>query len=354
MRKYLLIILFVGISAVSFGQKVEVFDTINVATLQNFNAPSVGALVLSNILKFDFSAELLNENLSKIRDIRKHTQKPRKEDFAKYTTGGRGTTVWLVLHDMIENPGKYYIKVSIRASGELGALNKDVYYLVNCYIPRMAAPINLRKTYFFSESETFSFATVDYTDPNAYSYEVVDGSTAVLRGVGPVVKLDTILNDINNFGKQLTIKGLYQGKEFSYKNPQSGEVEKSTWQFAIEKPTLDEFNGWSSKDNDDWLISVYNSFSKQFLFVYLGMKPNGFVVVRPEARGLRVTSEPENFITGANQRKQGSFLYIDLLINEEFLNNMAVGSDEKVKITIQFTTQFGEKVKKEYYGVVIK
>lgn len=354
MKRFLFFAIIIFLTAQSFPQKIDVLDTIKVAALQDFNAPSVGALVLANILKLDYSAELLNTNLQKIRDVKKATQKPKREDMPKAVQGGRGTTVWIVFSDMIEEPGNYYIKISLTASGELGGLKKDVYYYIQVSNPSLATAINIRPSYYFGEKESFSFATVEYTDPNAYSYEILDGTNVVYKSISPFVKLDSILRVPANVGKTFKVRGMYQGKEFTFKSPGTGKIEKSNWQFSVERPGLQEFNGWEKKENDQWLVSVYNSLATQFWYVYIGKTPSGFAVTIPDLNGLRITSEPENFISGFTQRNIGSFKVVELTINEEFLNQMPVGESKSVKVHVSYRTQFGESFSRDYYAVVIR
>lgn len=45
---------------------------------------------------------------------------------------------------------------------------------------------------------------------------------------------------------------------------------------------------------------------------------------------------------------------VEIVVNPAFLDAMAIGSDEAIRLTIQFTTQFGEKVIKKYRANVIK
>lgn len=340
----------------TFAQKVDVKDTIKVAVLQNFDAPSVGALVFANVLKLDISAELLDGGMKKIRDIKKITQKPKKEDLAIATKGGRGTTVWAVLSDMVEQPGTYYVKVGINMSGEIGSVKADVYYMVIAYNPTLAAPVKLRDKYFYGEKETFSFATVDYPDPNAYSYEITDGGkTPIVQGHGSVVKLDSVFNMVSNCGKKLSVKGLYQGKEFTYLDPSTKKTMQSVWECSLMQPTISQFTTWKQdKPDENYYLSVDNDMAKQVFFIYTGDTPGGFAVTVPELQNLRVVSEPENFIASATARKAKPFTIVDMKFNEEFLANMKIGDSENIKLTVSFRTQFGEQIRKEFYAVVIK
>ncbi len=359
-RYFLVIFLFLSV-AVSAQVEIKPGDTIKVATLQAFNVPSVGSVVAANLIKFDHTAELLDANMSKIRDVSGYTQTPRKEDFAKKVSGGRGITVSLVLHDYIENPGTYYIKLTMIATGETGASGRpERYFMIIVDNPTMAAEISLRPSYYFNENEAFSFATLEYSDPNAYSYNITDPAGASIEtGKGPIIKLEKILKDINSVGKKIVVKGLYRGKEFSYKDAVTKDIKNSAWEFSVDKPAMQKFNGWNAKEPKEgdapWYISIDNSFSKQFLFVYMGMTPSGIVVVTPEVRGgVRVTSEPETFANGGSARKSGLFTYVDINVNQEFIDQMQVGDEQAIKLTIQFRTQFGETIKETYYATVIK
>ena len=85
--------------------------------------------------------------------------------------------------------------------------------------PTIASEINLRKDdpYFYSEKETFSFATMEYKDPSAYSFEIKNSAGKLIdSGSGSIIKLDKALNDLKNIGEELLISGKYNGKEFQY------------------------------------------------------------------------------------------------------------------------------------------
>ena len=107
MKQVLFILSILLISTFSLAQKVEVRDTINAAAYQNFD---VSPFVLGNILRIDYSIDLLDANLQKVRECKNFSQKPKKEDFAKATAGGRGTTFILFIKEAIEQTGTFYIR----------------------------------------------------------------------------------------------------------------------------------------------------------------------------------------------------------------------------------------------------
>ena len=154
MKQVLFILSILLISTFSLAQKVEVRDTINAAAYQNFD---VSPFVLGNILRIDYSIDLLDANLQKVRECKNFSQKPKKEDFAKATAGGRGTTFILFIKEAIEQTGTFYIRVSVKATGETGGLNKEFYYLVNVDYPTIASALNIRPNYYYGEQGLVPF-----------------------------------------------------------------------------------------------------------------------------------------------------------------------------------------------------
>jgi len=352
--KQLLLILLFSVSSFLIAQKVEVKDTIKVAAFQNFDVPP---FVLTNIMRVDYTVDLLDANLQKVRECKNFTQKPKKEDFAKATAGGRGTTFILFIKEAIEQTGTFYIRLTVKASGELGSLNKEFYYLVKVDYPTIASALNVRPNYYYGEQGAFSFATVEFGDINSYSFKIEDGGRSVLTGTGPIVNLDTVLNNTEFVGKQLTINGMYNGKEFSFKNSKN-ELLKSSWQITINKPSLTEFAGWKTVTKEDkgeeFYISIDNPKDREFLFTYIGNTPTGFVVVKPKFKNYRVTSDFEGLINGLTTYEAGSFGYLVLQINDDVYSGIPVGQSQDVKITLTFSTQFENNVKKEFRATIVR
>jgi hypothetical protein len=345
----------------------DIIDTVHAISLQEFSVPSKLAYVAQNLVKFNLTAELFDINKTKIRDCKNIVQKPKSEDIEKEvrklsSDGRAGIAIMAAVKEIIEEPGSYLIKFNVTGTGEnRQTASKSFFYLVIVEYPTIAAPIKLRDKYYFSEKETFSFATMEYSDPNSYSYQVVDGAGTVLEsGNGPVVNLEKVFNEANNVGKTIKIKGFYEGKPFTFKNPQKNANEKSEWSLTLDKPGLDSFSGWLKKEDDkdqEWLISIYNDASKSFLFTYIGSTPSGFVAIRPNpSGGVRVTSDPPEFLQGSGGVgiPAGSFLKVMLTVNDDFLNTIEIGGEIAVKLTVTFRTQFGENVKREFRATVIK
>jgi hypothetical protein len=352
--RYYLAIFCVAFTSIIFGQSPNISDTLNVVTLQKFSVPENKSIVLTNIRDISFTAELLNSNFEKIRECTEFKQDPPPSEFP--VAGKRGKMVQYSVYETIDEPGTYYVKISIKYRDEEVSSSLSAYYQINVDHPTIASKVNLRNKYYFSEKETFSFNTAEYSNQMNYSYSIKDDAgSEIENGNGPIVNLDAVFNDERNVGRKFIISGMYNGKEFSYKDPVSGEVKKAEWEFTLEKPELDEFVAWQKKDElEELLLSIYNKKAMSFLYLYVGKTPSGFAVVAPKVRNLSVVSEPSDFMKSFNSTASGKFLFVNINVNEEFVERMEECGSEPVKLTLQFTTQFGEKILKEYYATVIK
>ena len=161
-------------------------------------------------------------------------------------------------------------------------------------------------------------------------------------------------NEIKNVGKELTIKGYYKEKQFFYEY-NGDEVHKSEWTITLNKPNLEEFNDWKKANPDDRIaISAWNKNAMRLLYTYTGNTPNGFAVVYPEITGFKFKGEPAELFKNSRQSRAGNFLYIAFTLNEEYLAEMEDCAEQPVRITVEFTTQFDEKVQKIYDGIILK
>ncbi|KAB2909252.1 MAG: hypothetical protein LC102_00650 [Ignavibacteriales bacterium] len=346
-------------------QGFKVDDTLNVVILQKVRVPEI-PLVLSAITKVNsLSAEILNSSgasIQKLTDELKYQKPSSAEVVSKVAQQqGRGVTVQTYFEPTFKEPGKYYLKFGINVTGEANkALVVDKYYLINVTYPTIAAPVSIRNSYFFSENPAFSFAVNEYTNQDKYSFKIFDGGSVVEQGVGSFVNLSKILNDPQNVGKVFKVEGYYNNDKMTYIDPTSNSTQSASWEFTVQKPGLGDFCGWavlSDKEAENevpWYISVDNQAARQFLFGYFGNTENGFVFAAPKFNQLRVTSEPDNFVQSVSQAKRGLFPVVEIVVNPAFLDAMDFGEDQEIRLTIQFTTQFGEKVVKKYRANVIK
>ncbi len=336
------------------SQNSEIGDTIEVVTLEEFSIPSNKHIVLTNIRNISFEAELLDNQNNFIRKCEKSWQDPPKNQFP--VSGERGKLVQFSLKESIEEAGEYYAKVKIGFVDERGKNNIEVLYKIIADYPTMGSEINLRDRYYFSEEETFSFTTMEYKDAKSYSFAVTDAAGGIIdSGRGSVVNLNKVMQSESNVGKKIIVHGFYKGKEFIFKDGKTGEVNRSVWEFELVKPELDEFIGWKGEDEKgDQLLSVYNEKAMNLLYLYVGKTPTGFAVLAPKIRNLTVTSEPKNFLKNFSSATSGKFLFIKLAVNEEFIANMEECGEADVTISLQFTTQFNEKITRKYSATVIK
>ena len=355
MKKTIFIIFVLIAVSISAQKNPNISDTISVVTLERFSVPKDRQIVLTNIKQSTIDAELLDKDFNKIRSIDDIVQNPSQEEIKKKSKGGRGVMVQYVVYATIEEPGEYYVKINIAYRDEKGKGNASAYYKIIVSYPTANNEISLRENYFYSERETMSFATADFSDLNGYSYNVVDiDKNVIFEGTGPIVNLDEVMSDVKNLGKTLTVIGYYHDRPFYYKF-NGFDYQKSEWSFTLNKPNIEEFDDWKKSDpNDKISISAWNKNAMRFLYTYTGNTPNGFVVVYPEIRNFKFTGEPSALFTQSKYSRAGNFLYVTFQLSETFLADMEDCSEQNVKINIEFTTQFGEKVEKEYDGTILK
>lgn len=363
MKRISILVLLLAVS-INFAQG-KVADTIHVVTLQKFKIPSDRNIVFSNILDFNVSANILDESGNLVRPSKDVWQSPSMKDFKKDVAGGRGATVQFSFNDMLEKPGTYFLEAKIKIKDENRRSHTiPAKYMIVVDYPTMASEINLRKgqPYYYTEKETFSFATIEFADPNKYSYQIVDPGNKVLQeGRGSIVELDTVFKDLGNVGKKLTVKGFYDGKPFYFKSNGDVEPKLSEWEVQLQKPKFTEFHDWligsvDSKSDVPLVISVYNESAKKLLYTYGNSTSEGnFVFVAPQIRGLNVRSEPEGLITSKGSTQAGVFVNVFIDYDEQALNLIEdCGQLDGVKLHVEFTTQFNERIVKEYTATLIK
>jgi len=350
------IILFLFLSTAIFAQvKINISDTLNVITLEKFSVPNDRQIVLTNIKKSVIEAELLDKEFNKIRSIDDIRQNPSQNEIEKKSKGGRGVMVQYMVYVTIDEPGEYYVKINIMYRDEKKNGSATAYYKINVLYPTVNNEISLRENYFFSERETMSFATAEFLDFNGYSYKIIDNENNVLaEGLGSIVHLNEVMNIINNIGKTITVVGNYHNKPYFYKY-NGNDYQKSEWTFKLNTLNIEEFGDWKKSNvNDKIYISAWNKNAMRFLYTYTGNTPSGFVVVYPEIRNFKFIGEPANLFKQPKFSRAGNFLYVTFSLTETILAEMKDCSEQDVKINIEFTTQFGEKIEREYIGTILK
>ena len=78
MKKSFLIILLAAVQIA--GQTINISDSLDVVSLQEFQVPQDKYIILTNIKKINFEAELLDSDQNKIRGIKNFSQFPGKEE----------------------------------------------------------------------------------------------------------------------------------------------------------------------------------------------------------------------------------------------------------------------------------
>jgi hypothetical protein len=356
--KYLLIVFLYAVSL--FSQVPQsVTDTIRVTALQEFKVPKEKNILLVAVYDSDLKATLMDEAGSFIREINGIWQLPTKEEITREVKGGRGTTVQYHVNEKIEKAGVYYVKLNFDYVDEYKKKHSnEAFYRIEVSNPTLASAITLRKSgnYNFTEKESFAFMTVEFSDPTAYSYRIEDNLGNVLKeSIGPIAVLDDVLDKVENVGKEITIIGLYNSKEFLYTYNGDKEPRTSRWNVKIQRPVLDEFSDWKkSKDDQTIYVSAFNENARRILYTYIGKtEDNGFVLVQPEISNFRFTSDPNNIITNAKAIPSGVFLYVTFDFNQELLSLMNECATQEISFSIEFTDQFGSTIRKEYNAVLL-
>ncbi len=360
MKRVIFLLLFVFVALSTSNAKITIKDTVNVTAMQKFKIPQNKNIVIANVLRIKVDAELLDAGMNPIRKCDELWQDPTNAQIAKKTRGGRGTDVQFSVFETIKKEGTYYIKLDIKVKGERGSGRKVVYYFVNVKLPEVAAPIDLSpKGYFYSQKKTFSFATIQFKDPSLYSYKIFDGGGNVIgQNKGSVVKLDSVLSDLKYVGSKIKVVGYYNGEEFDYREIGSPDVHKSEWEISILKPEINDFTDWRRTDNksdaEPVIISAYNRNAMRILYSYFGKTDNGFVVIQPQVKGFRLTSEPKGLVINARPTRAGSWLYVQFELSKDYLDGIEEYGEIETTIHVRFRTQFGETIDRTYDATIYK
>ncbi len=358
--KKILFAIFIAFASVTVAQKITVIDTVNATTMEKFKVPAEKNIVVANVLKIQFTATLLDASMNPIRECKEFYQDPSDAKIRKKASGGRGTNVQYAVFETLEEEGTYYIKIDIKVKGERGRGKKTVYYMVNVKYPDIVAPIQLNeKGYYYSEHKSFSFATVQFNNPNLYSYKLFSsGGETIEEKQGPIVVLDSVLNDLRYVGQKIKVVGYYGGKPFKYRQIGNSEVYKTEWEFVIKQPKLNEFTDWRRTDGqtkeEPVIISAYNYKAMRILYSYFGKTESGFVVVKPEIKGFSLTAEPRGVIINARPVRTGSWLYIQFELSQDYLDGIEEYGQVDVKLNVRFKTQFNERVNRTYDATIYK
>ncbi len=363
LKKILLFLVFMAVAVFGQAGKVNIADTIDVVVNQRFKVPGDRQVVFTNVTGLNSTkAELLDANFNKISDLTDEQYFPRTISAKK----GRGVMFRYEVFGIVKEAKNYYVKVSLSLKDERKRTkNMTGYYMVKAHNPTMAQEVKVRDTYYPTEKVNFSFATSEYTDPTKYSYHIEDGAGDVVdSGRGAIVVLEDLLKDDNNVGQSFTIVGKYNDKEFEYKDFGTGELKTTRWGFALNSPSLGFFSSWhqiekgsNSQEGQQYYISPLNPELLKFYFVYSGDAGDGNLVVVPvKVRGLTITAEPAEFLSGNGGTAivAGNFGQVVLTLNQEFLDNMEFCDDRYVKLTMTFNTQYDRNITYTFDATIIK
>ncbi len=353
-----------------FGQKRNIVkDTLRVVTLQKFKVPSDRNIVLKDILGFKVSAFITDESGKTLRKVTRIWQSMSNSQFKRKTRGGRGVTIQFAFFDSLETPGTYFVNVKFRIIDENRRRHSvgPIKYLVNVNYPTLASPVNLRSgsPYYYSETKSFSVATIEFSDPNKYSYQIFDeGNNVIQKGRGPVVKLDEVFNNIDYVGQTLKIVAKYAGKEYFYIENGGKKAKKSEWKVKLAVPPIDKFGDWTFSANNDGkpgVIAWDSPSARQILYtIDTQTADKNFVFIAPDIRGVQVVSDPPGLVKLASISQAGAFVYLNLDYDDAVFQQNAQGSDDcpyiqTVTLHVTFDTQFpGVSLDETYTAALLR
>lgn len=361
MKNKLLFLIFIAAQIFAQG---KVTDTLNLVTMQKFKVPGNKEIVLTNIKSVKIEAELLNSNMGVIRQIKELNQDPAPEKMQEKMRGQRSVLVTFSCFETIDEPGTYFVRIKIDAVSETGSQKGERISRLEVKNPILAAPLNLRPEYLYNEKVTFSFATLEYTDFNLYSYTIYnDNSGAVLEeGKGPIITLDKWFSDIGMVGSKIKIVGKYNGKEFKYQK-KDGTVESTNWTTSVKKLTLFKNLVLLTTESDvkagkqPLVVSAYNTSIFRLPYGYFNRSEDGtFVTALPLLKSVNVTSEPPEFVKDviADVPNKGAFSFVQVNVNQDYINALEDCGQQEVKLRISFQTQFKETMTETYQFIILK
>lgn len=368
-RNIKLLLLFIFFSStLIYSQKNfdDITDTIETVTFKEFKVPSEKNIVVTNVLSADVSAIVYSETGAKIGDVERLWRDKSKEYMRKTTRGGRGETVQFYAIDKIDKAGNYYLSIEINYVDEYNRnQSATLNYLIIIENPSRPSDVEISNSteYYYGEKKSFSFNTAEFNKVDAYSYTIEDNAgNLVDSSKGPIVMLDDVLNNTNNAGKELTIKGFYEDKQFYYTVNGENEPKISEWSFSVKVPNLEFFGLLADKENEDDLAKnapfYYGSpKSTQILFTFIQKTASGgYIIERPDFRNARVSATPSGILKkNWNFSKRGVFAYFTFQIDENWVNNNFGGEcqQEYIELNISFVDQFNRKREFNFDGYVL-
>ncbi len=258
--------------------------------------------------------------------------------------------------------GKFYFVAIIKGRTEKGNYDESAaYWVVNCTIKTLTTSLdafNVLDKYYYGQPLCFNFAVQGYDNLKEYSYRVSEGDKKkeIFAGIGSYVSLNFLTENPEMVGKTFVVEGYYTGKVLRFFNPQKSAIDSSVWAFKLVKP--DKFqvkSTWMADDEfkkleiDDVVdaLDINEENSRQFKFNYYSAADKTDLVVMPEMKNVKVTSDPPNFLAFGTRDykiyKEGLWQVLEIIPNQQFFENMKDNEVKKVSLNISFTTQFGEK-----------
>ncbi len=274
---------------------------------------------------------------------------------------GRPSDQNIITRFSLPREGIFYVVRIIEGRGVDRRIHRyGAYWIVEARWPVLNPEIN--RHYYYGQSAYFDFAA-GHSNYTLYSYELLNSSSLLLSGQGTVVPIDTVWKmSLRYLERPITIRALYNGTPFRFRNPRTSGVDSSVWRFTIRKPALLEiltawneaadFSDKKARGSTDSLSTLDANMTMAFLnpaefrFAYVTRTPTGIIVTPPEPKGApSVTcSAPEAFME-SNWVKDELWGILHLIPNHDYLRRYSSRRPAEVTVTISFQDQFNVQTK---------
>ncbi|MGD0342363.1 MAG: hypothetical protein ABSA76_11735, partial [Bacteroidales bacterium] len=229
--------------------QTRVADTAVVFINQEINVPVNGVSFLRNVNYVNVSVNLLKDDrITLVREY--NTQRLITNDFKLRTEDPIINSFYCYMKDtLFQEEGTYNYQFNLRGRYALfqnapidQPTNEIQYFPIKLKYPQLAAEDNNRDTLFWGEEFQYSIAMVEYSNKNAYCYEIYMNDNikpaTVVKGT-PVVDLTKFLDEYSAEKDTNTIKviGKYNSRTFKYYDNKN-VLKESIWTFPIKKPTI--------------------------------------------------------------------------------------------------------------------
>ncbi|MFA5804943.1 MAG: hypothetical protein WC879_09880 [Melioribacteraceae bacterium] len=257
--------------------------------------------------------------------------------------GGNSVYIGEIIDTLYER-GEYEYLFKYEISTREGYEHQDSsFYNIKVKYPTLAAEDHNRDTLFWGEEFKFSFATVEYNNKNAYSYEIyINGNVKpdTVEPGTPLVDLTKFLDAYSTEKSTIKVIGKYNSRTFNYYDNKNS-LQSSNWEFKILKPNsawLDQSIG----SNQSMIIidgpsdSATNTFEVMLALYYYGKDGNKRIFISPDVKD--VTEDQNKYKVRYENGPVSSFIYLSI-----DLNKIPIEEEANFNFSITAKTKYGNE-----------